>query len=528
MKVNFKVSVFRMQEKFRSKITGEPLVKLRLPIEWFLNELKDSSNVILVLLEVNASINNEIYSINQSNDITLSNHNTFILGILIWITNNRTTEDGIAYNCTHHNILLKDDYDINDWVKTISDKMIIHSIVRLDAYRLLMCLKISIISGDKIQFNDLMSDTSIDVNMQTLYDTLKLKSNGDNGDMIDDQLNFLLDDASNDKGILNVLLMIKFISCTYNCDSNFTIYLLGIDYNSIIFTNLICILNMILRIVLDIFENMVSMCVHELLIMVNHIANDMDTIIVVLRALSVHLFDYNHNVLGYSNYCMTKRAAHETGINSGENLYSFSVKSVKIGNHDLIAIIWMYAYANQTVRFNIEDIDRVMVQTRYGFAYNNVTRLTDNINDIYFTFRPSIPDGIIDLFLLLYVDFINTDSIGTCLNCDYLRSRYEVLFIEIIDVYEEVYARIIFYKMKHFILVNVIISNIDGKCVNTTNNESLLMCIGANNYRFIIIEDIPNILFDCINNDNCVYGKSTYEFCSQKPLQFVLFYPLAL
>ena len=152
-----------------------------------------------------------------------------------------------------------------------------------------------------------------------------------------------------------------------------------------------------------------------------------------------------------------------------------------------------------------------MVQTRNGFAYNNVTRLTDNINDIDFTFQPSIQDGIIDLFLLLsHVEFINTDSIGTCLNCDYLRSRYEVLFIEIIDVYEEVYARIIFYKMKHFILVNVIISNIDGKCVNTTNNESLLMCIGANNYRFIIIEDIPNILFDCINNDNCVYGNSTY------------------
>ena len=365
-----------MQEQFRSKSTGEPLVKLRLPIGRFLYELKDSSNMILVLLEVNASINSETYSTMQSNDITLSNYNMFILGKLIWITNKNTTMDGIAYNGTHHNILLKDDYDINDWVKTIS---IIYSIIRLNVYGLLMYLKISIVSGDTIQFNDLMSDTSIGDTMQTLYDTLKLKSNDDNGDIIDDQQNFLLGEASNDKGILNVLLMIKFISCTYNCDSNFTRYLLGIDYYSVIFTNLIYIMNMILRIVLDIFENMVSMCIHKLPIMVNHvlIADDTDTIIVILKALSIHLFGHNHNVLGYSkgnkhirviinrlllkilillriyitvietseigsnNYCLIKRVAHETEINNRKNLYSFSVKSVKIGNHGLIAIIWM-------------------------------------------------------------------------------------------------------------------------------------------------------------------------------------------
>ena len=81
-----------------------------------------------------------------------------------------------------------------------------------------------------------------------------------------------------------------------------------------------------------------------------------------------------------------------------------------------------------------------------------------------------LPNSNVDLLLLLLskVESINNDLIGMYLNCDYLRCGYA-----------EVYARTIFYEMKQFILVNVIVSNIDGKGTSTTNNESLLMCIDA-------------------------------------------------
>ena len=365
-----------------------------------------------------------------------------------------------------------------------------------DNIRLIDLINSSLIN-DSISnsYNDFRTDINslfISVNIQTLYGMLelnlkilitKLTINHQQDDMINDQVNLISDYVSNDTDMLEVL--VKIINSTYNYNSNIIIYLLEfvINYiisallNSVISRNLTYILNNVVQIILGMSGNIVNMCIHKLQIIVNHvlIANGISTIIAIVRTLSIHSFDYDDDVLYYSgenelmqftisrkevlisaeiyittietgddNNCMTKQFAKKTEINNNQNLCSFGIKFVKSGTHDLIEIIWLYAYQSKQ-------------QNRFRYA---------------------------GLFLLLStVDSINNDLIDMYLNNDYLRCGYEELFNGVIRDHEQVYTHTIFYKMKDFILNKVIILNSDGKGANTTNNELLLICIGANSYK---------------------------------------------
>ena len=141
-----------------------------------------------------------------------------------------------------------------------------------------------------------------------------------------------------------------------------------------------------------------------------------------------------------------------------------------------------------------------------------ITSIIDDNNCHIHTFKS---DSNIDLFLLLSkIDFINNDLIGMYLNGDYLRFRYEELIDGVVGDYEEVYIPTVFYNVKHFLLVNLTISNIDGECANIINNGSLRTGISADSYKSIIIEDTLNILFYGSNSDRCdTYCSNTY-ICS--------------
>ena len=120
------------------------------------------------------------------------------------------------------------------WIDTISNDMRINS-------------------SDNPQFNNLISDNSTEVTMQILYDAVELKSNDDNnGSIIDDQENLIIDHVHAFNGTINdltsmisVSIEIKFIS-TYNYDPKVLMYLLDfvIDHiisqlsGNVIYTNL--------------------------------------------------------------------------------------------------------------------------------------------------------------------------------------------------------------------------------------------------------------------------------------------------
>lgn len=90
-------------------------------------------------------------------------------------------------------------------VETISNGMIIVSVVILDKYGLLTCLVTSMLmnSSDNIQVNNSISDNSIDAIMQTLYDTMELKSNDNNRGIIDNRENFIAYHVHAVKGTIN-------------------------------------------------------------------------------------------------------------------------------------------------------------------------------------------------------------------------------------------------------------------------------------------------------------------------------------
>ena len=96
-------------------------------------------------------------------------------------------------------------------------------------------------------------------------------------------------------------------------------------------------------------------------------------------------------------YGKTKQAVYATGIKNSKNLYSFGTEGLVTGTHGLIKMVWIYvyqfigengfghvdninAYTSQTIRFDIHDVDKIIMQARYGFTYNNIICLVGGIN----------------------------------------------------------------------------------------------------------------------------------------------------
>ena len=139
-----------MEEQF-IHLSQESLVMLlclQLQIEQFVCKSKDSHNVMVMPLEINASIRNNTCNINQLNGIALSNYDTlnYNLSNLNWIKDNSNIDDGMTYNFIYqdYNALLKNVYHKDAYVETINNYTIIVSAVILNEYGLLTSLIISI------------------------------------------------------------------------------------------------------------------------------------------------------------------------------------------------------------------------------------------------------------------------------------------------------------------------------------------------------------------------------------------------
>ena len=262
---------------FDSGINGECVGKFT--VSFKLNKLKNNSD----------KVSNKTGKTNQQNDYTFLD--IFNLSSLNWMNDSRNKQTDIADNviCQNYNTLLKKKK--NSYNQSMYNDMIVLD-VNLDVYQFpshLLLVKIS-----NIQFSDLTNNSPINdiisndyhdfrfyinsslvisVIIQILITRLTIHYRNDNS--MKDQENLSSGYASDNKDYIIIVLL-----------------------NSVISTNLMGILNKVVQIMLDIFENIFNMCIHRSQIMVNHVlvANDIDVTTAILRVLSIHSFDYNNTM----------------------------------------------------------------------------------------------------------------------------------------------------------------------------------------------------------------------------------------
>lgn len=307
-------------------------------IDWILNALVNSD----ILTAINLWIRNHGFILSNSNNIVLNDGNDSIRNML---------------SSKIINPML---------VVWISDSMlIIINALKRQLFNLLVKL-IQIMTLLPDLYNDfkiyIHSFLDISVILQTLFDVLKLNSkilitkltiNYQNEDMMNGQVNLLSYYVTNDTGIL---------------------------LNSIISTNLIYILNKVIQMVLNIFKNIANIHIHISQITVNHVlvVNDIDAIIVI------HLFEYHDNVLDHGDVNgLIQFTTRRLLLNLSSNIIEILISS----GIDITII-----QTGETGDNNYYMIKRVTYETKiynhqnsYSFGINNVTRLTDGINDIYYT-----------------------------------------------------------------------------------------------------------------------------------------------